>query len=107
MGHNFAIVTSKSDTTAVLWSSQIASSSNPVAPGHSASVTFTVGSAGNYQYVCQVDGHAALGMYGDVVVTGSTVPEFPAPLLLVFAATAVTALAAYFGKVNVQRKLKV
>jgi plastocyanin len=62
MGHDWAIVSTKSSTGTVLWGAQIASSSNPVAAGSSASVTFTVGSAGNYYYVCQVDGHVALGM---------------------------------------------
>jgi plastocyanin len=98
MAHNFAIVSDKSNPTTVLWGAVVDSSSNPVQPGSTGSVTFTVGSAGNYYYVCQVDGHAALGMWGNVVVSGSTVPEFPTPLLLVFGAMAITAFAAYFGK---------
>ena len=107
MAHNFAIVSSKSDTTAVLWNAQIGSSSNPVSPGSNESVTFTVGNAGTYAYVCQVDGHAALGMYGSVVVSGSTVPEFPAPLLLFFAAAAVTAIAAYISKIHFRTKITI
>jgi len=105
MAHNFAIVSSKSDVTSVEWNSQIASSSNPVAAGGSASVTFTVGSAGNYYYVCQVDGHASLGMWGNVKVNAA-VPEFPSPILLVFGAATVTGLVAYFARINVRRTLK-
>ena len=80
---------------------QVQSASNPVAAGSTASVTFTVGSAGNYYYICQVDGHVALGMWGNVVVKAA-VPEFPAPLLLAFLAVAVTALAAYLGRLKVK-----
>lgn len=69
MGHNWAIVSAQSSTANVLWGAQIGSSANPVSPGSSASVTFTVGSAGNYYYICQVDNHVGLGMYGSVTVT--------------------------------------
>ena len=107
MPHNFAIVTSKSDTTAVLWNAQIGSTSNPVSPGSSGSITFTVGNAGTYTYICQVDGHAALGMFGSVVVSGPSVPEFPVPLLLIFAAAVATALIAYVSKLNVRNTSKI
>ena len=101
MSHNWAIVNAKSSTATVLWSAQIASSSNPVSPGSSKSVTFTVGSSGNYYYVCQVDGHVNLGMWGNVVVNPA-VPEFPEPLLILFIALAVTALSAYLGRANIK-----
>lgn len=68
MPHNFAIVDSKSSTATVLWNAKIQSSSNPVNPGSTASVTFTVGSAGSYYYICQVDEHVSLGMWGIVTV---------------------------------------
>ncbi len=68
MPHNFAIVDSKSSTATVLWSAQIQSASNPVSPENTASVTFTVGSAGSYYYICQVDAHVTLGMWGTVTV---------------------------------------
>jgi plastocyanin len=68
MAHNWAIVATQSSTAAVLWGAEIQSGSNPVLPGDTASVTFTVGSAGNYYYICQVDAHVALGMWGNVVV---------------------------------------
>jgi plastocyanin len=68
MVHNWAIVDTKSATGTVLWNAQIASASNPVSPGSSSSVTFTVGSAGSYYYICQVDAHVTLGMWGTVTV---------------------------------------
>ena len=104
MPHNFAIVDSKSSTATVLWNSQIQSSSNPVSPGSSASVTFTVGNVGNYYYVCQVDAHVALGMWGNVVVQAA-VPEYPTALVLVFFAIAATALATYFSRVKMKQKI--
>jgi plastocyanin len=69
--HNFAIVTDKADgsTNLAFNGAQIASATNPVAVGQSASVTFTVGTAGTYYYICQVDGHVSLGMWGTVTVT--------------------------------------
>ena len=106
MSHNFAIVSDKSSASSVVWGAQVGSSSNPVSPGSSGSVTFTVGSAGNYYYICQVDGHVGLGMWGNVVVNAG-VPEFPIPLMLAFGVMAVTALAAYFSKINLKRQLKV
>ncbi len=104
--HNFAIVATQSSTGTIEWNAVIGSASNPVAPGSTGSVTFTAGSPGNYYYVCQVDGHVALGMWGKVVVN-SAVPEFPAPLLIAFIAFAITALSVYFGKINtkIARKL--
>ncbi len=103
MSHNFAIVDTKSSTGNVLWSAQVASASNGVAAGSSGSVTFTVGSAGDYYYVCQVDGHVALGMWGNVKVNAA-VPEFPTALVFVFFAIAATALAAYIGKSKTMHK---
>ena len=104
MLHNFAIVDIKSSTGTVLWSAQVGSASNAVAAGSSDSVTFTVGSAGNYYYICQVDGHVALGMWGNVKVNAA-VPEFPSTLIIVFFAVAATALAAYLGKAKIRPKI--
>ncbi len=69
--HNFAITTDKADgsTNLAFNGAQIGSASNPVAAGQTASVTFTVGTAGSYYYICQVDGHVSLGMWGTVTVT--------------------------------------
>ena len=104
MPHNFAIVDTKSSTGTVLWNAKVGSSSNGVAVGSSESDTFTVGNAGNYYYICQVDGHVALGMWGNVVVNAA-VPEFPSTLVIVFFAVAATALAAYFGKAKIRPKI--
>jgi uncharacterized cupredoxin-like copper-binding protein len=68
MPHNWAIVNAQSSTAPVMFNAQIQSGSNPITPGSSASVTFTVTQAGNYFYICQVPGHVALGMWGNVVV---------------------------------------
>jgi plastocyanin len=69
--HNFAITTDKVDGSNNLAfnGAQIGTASNPVQPGGSASATFTVGTAGSYYYICQVDGHVSLGMWGTVTVT--------------------------------------
>ncbi len=104
MAHDFAIVDTKSSTGTVLWNAQVASASNPVAAGSQASVTFTVGNTGDYYYVCQVDGHVALGMWGNVTVNAA-VPEFPTALVFVFFAVAATALAAYIGKSKIVHKM--
>jgi len=68
MAHNWAIVDAKSSTANVLWSAHVGSGSNPISQGSSSSVTFTVGGAGSYYYICQVDAHVTLGMWGAVVV---------------------------------------
>jgi len=104
MPHDFAIVSTKSSTGTVLWNAQVDSASNAVPAGSSASVTFTVGNPGNYYYVCQVDGHVALGMWGNVTVNAA-VPEFPTALVFVFFAVAATALAVYVGKSKMMHKI--
>ncbi len=68
MAHNWAIVDAKTSTANVLWSAQVGSGANPISAGGTATVTFTVGSAGSYFYICQVDAHVALGMWGTVTV---------------------------------------
>ncbi len=104
MSHNFAIVDTKSSTGNVLWNAAIGSASNAVAAGTSDSVTFTVGNAGNYYYICQVDGHVNLGMWGNVKVNAA-VPEFPSALVFVFFALAATALVAYLGRLRIKPKI--
>lgn len=71
IAHNWAIVTDKTDgsTNYAFSGAVIGSASSPIAPGASASVTFTVGNAGSYYYICQIDGHVSLGMWGTVTVT--------------------------------------
>ncbi len=105
MPHNWAIVDQKSSSANVLWSAQIGTPNSPVPAGENKSVMFTVGNAGNYYYICQVDAHVSLGMWGNVVVEAA-IPEFPAPLLIVFLAAAITALVAYTGRLNIKRSLK-
>ncbi len=72
MFHNWALVTQKSDgnTNLAFANSQIASGSSAVSPGGTASTTFTVDKAGTFYYICQVDAHVSLGMWGTVTVTG-------------------------------------
>ena len=71
VSHNWAITTEKADgSTQIAFSgAQIASANNPVSPGTSASCTFTAGTAGSYFYICQVDAHVTLGMWGTVNVS--------------------------------------
>ena len=66
MLHNFAIVTTKTDgsTSLAFSGAQIGSASNPIVAGSTGSCTFTAGTSGNYYYICQVDGHVSLGMWG-------------------------------------------
>ncbi len=68
MPHNWAMVSDKSTVSSVVFNAQIQSGSNPISPGASKSVTFTITQAGNYYYICQVPGHVALGMWGTVTV---------------------------------------
>lgn len=102
MPHNWAIVNAKQSTAAVQWNAQIDSAGTPIPAGGNGTVTFTPTTSGSYYYICQVDGHVGLGMWGNVTVN-SSIPEFPAPLLIVFLAAALTAMAAYFSKVKIRR----
>jgi plastocyanin len=70
VAHNWAIVMDKTDGNANLAFSgaQIGSIQNPIASGVTQSINFTVGSAGSYYYICQIDGHVTLGMWGMVTV---------------------------------------
>ncbi len=68
--HNFAIVTQKTDGNANLAFSnaEAGTTSNPIPAGGQMSATFTVGNAGSYYYICQIDSHVSLGMWGTVTV---------------------------------------
>ncbi len=69
MPHNWALVSNNQSSSApVLFNAQIASPSNPLQHGQSASLAFTVTKLGNFYYICQVPGHLNLGMWGTVVV---------------------------------------
>ncbi len=71
MGHNWAVVTEKvSGSNLLAFShSQIASGSNPIQSGGQGSTTFVADKAGTYYYICQVDAHVSLGMWGYFIVT--------------------------------------
>ena len=67
--HNFAIVAEPAEGADALFNSQIGSGSSPVVAGETGTVTFTIGQAGTYSYVCQVPGHATIfEMFGSFLV---------------------------------------
>jgi nitrite reductase (NO-forming) len=39
-------------------------------PGQKGTVIFTPNNAGSFYYICPVPGHAELGMFGSIVITG-------------------------------------
>ena len=71
MSHNWALVTQKTpgNTNLAFNKAQIASAAYPVQTGGKASVTFVANKAGSYYYICQVDSHVTLGMWGSFIVT--------------------------------------
>jgi uncharacterized cupredoxin-like copper-binding protein len=71
MPHNWALVTEKTsgNTNLAFSKAQIASASYAVSPGEKGSTTFVATKSGTYYYICQVDGHVALGMWGIFIVT--------------------------------------
>ena len=71
MGHNWAVVTEKASGSNLLAfsHSQIASGSSPIQSGGQGSATFVADKAGTYYYICQVDAHVTLGMWGYFIVT--------------------------------------
>ncbi len=67
--HNFAVSAEATEGADALFNSQIGSGSSPVVSGESGTVTFTVGQAGTYSYICQVPGHATIfEMFGSFLV---------------------------------------
>jgi plastocyanin len=71
MNHNWALVTEKTsgNTNLAFSKAQIASASYAVSPGGKGSTTFVANKVGTYYYICQVDAHVALGMWGTFIVT--------------------------------------
>jgi uncharacterized cupredoxin-like copper-binding protein len=61
-------ITNAEPTGSVMFNAKIAPTSY-LAPGASGSVTFTPDQTGTFYYICPVPGHAALGMWGTVVVS--------------------------------------
>ncbi len=68
MPHNWALVSTNETNGQVLFDAQIASGNDPVSSNQTGFVVFTVGKAGSFFYICQVDGHLQLGMWGNVVI---------------------------------------
>ena len=67
--HSFAIAAEAKEGADPLFNSQIGSGSSPVVAGETGTVTFTVGQAGTYSYICQVPGHATIfEMFGTFLV---------------------------------------
>jgi uncharacterized cupredoxin-like copper-binding protein len=97
MPHAWEITSSKTVSSSPMFGAGIDISSY-ISPGASGKVTFTPNQAGNFYYVCTVPGHIALGMWGNVVVQSSSVPEFPSAFMLMFTALTMTALAAFLAK---------
>jgi len=71
MPHNWALVTEKisGNTNLAFSKAQVASASYAVSPGEKGSATFVANKAGTYYYICQVDAHVTLGMWGYFIVT--------------------------------------
>jgi len=71
MGHNWALVTATTpgNTNLAFKNSQIASANYPVPQSGKASTTFVATQTGTYYYICQVDAHVSLGMWGYFIVT--------------------------------------
>ncbi len=68
--HNWAMVDAQSATANVVFGAQV----NMISGGGTGSVTFTPAQFGNYYYICQVPGHFAAGMWGNVIVTPNVSP---------------------------------
>ncbi len=66
--HAWWIADNNATDANVLFNAEVGSGSNPLAPGESESVTFTVDKAGRFYYICPVPGHVELGMWGRIVV---------------------------------------
>ncbi len=71
MPHNWALVTQKTsgNTNLAFSKAQVASVGNPVLAGEKGSTTFLANKAGTYYYICQLDAHVTLGMWGNFIVT--------------------------------------
>jgi uncharacterized cupredoxin-like copper-binding protein len=65
MQHNWAIVNAKSTNANVQWGAV----TSTINTGSSGEVTFKAGQPGSYFYICQVPGHVALGLWGELIVT--------------------------------------
>lgn len=67
--HSWVLVASDADPLTVTDSAAInGATTGTVAGGQTGDVTFTAPSAGSYQFVCTIPGHAAAGMVGTLTV---------------------------------------
>jgi nitrite reductase (NO-forming) len=69
MPHAFEITDTPKTGSTLLFNAQIGQSSY-LEPGQKGTIIFTPTKAGSFYYICPVPGHAELGMYGAVVITG-------------------------------------
>jgi uncharacterized cupredoxin-like copper-binding protein len=69
MPHAFALTQTPKTGSTVLFNAEIGASSY-LQPGKQGTVIFTPNNAGSFYYICPVPGHAELGMYGAVVISG-------------------------------------
>ena len=69
MPHAFAITQTPKTGATILFNAEIGASSY-LEPGKQGTVIFTPTNAGSFYYICPVPGHAELGMYGSVVISG-------------------------------------
>ena len=71
MPHAFAITSAPKTGSPILFNAEIGSASNPLQPGKQGTVIFTPSNAGSsFFYICPVPGHAEVGMYGSVIISG-------------------------------------
>jgi uncharacterized cupredoxin-like copper-binding protein len=69
MPHAFEITNAPKTGSTMLFNAEIGASSYLEA-GQKGTVIFSPNNAGSFYYICPVPGHAELGMYGSVVITG-------------------------------------
>jgi uncharacterized cupredoxin-like copper-binding protein len=68
MPHNWVITGSKQLGAEVLFDAEVASDTVPLLSNQTASHVFTLTQAGTFFYLCEIQGHLQLGMWGNVVV---------------------------------------
>ncbi len=71
MPHAFAITNAPKTGATILFKAEIGSATNPLQPGKQGTIIFTPNNAGSaFFYVCPIPGHAEVGMYGSVIISG-------------------------------------
>lgn len=101
--HAWEIVPTKAVSNSPLFGAGI-DITNFIPAGGSGSVTFTANQTGNFFYCCTQPGHIGYGMYGNVVVTSSSVPEYTVPTILLFTMLTIAATSAFL--VRQKNKIK-